>query len=229
MMLQQIDKKNKLLLYLFFLFFLSTTNNIYLKNLDLINIDILNIKVTGLNSNENEKISNELFEYVPKNIFFVGKEYFIDILENHNLIKSFSIKKKYPNTIHINIKEAEFLGLNIQDKKTNIIGSNGKFIDIKYKKKDLPYVFGNINIKQFLELINIINKSKFNINEIKEFYYFQSDRWDIKIIDEKLIKLPKDNLLITLNNAFEIINDENFLNIKILDLRIPNQIITTNE
>ena len=56
-MLQQIDKKQKLFVYLFFLILLTTYNNLSLSNSEYLKLEINQIKVSGLNNENNFEIS----------------------------------------------------------------------------------------------------------------------------------------------------------------------------
>ena len=229
-MLQQIDKKKKLFIYLFFLLLLTTINNLSLSNYEYLELKINQIKVFGLNSENNLKISEEFnkLEY-QKNIFFISKGYFTNILEKNNLIHSFKVTKIYPNSIEVRVKKTELLAVTDRNNKKFFIGSNGKLINFASYNKNLPYVFGKIKIKDFIELKKIIAKSKFNFKEISELYFFPSGRWDIKNNKGILIKLPETNLLKALNLAYHITTNETFKNDKIIDLRIYNYVISTNE
>jgi len=229
-MLQQIDKKQKLFIYLFFLLLLTTFNNLSLSNSEYLKLKINQIKVSGLNSENNLKISEEFNKLVyQKNIFFISKDHFINILEKNNLIHSFKVTKIYPNSIEVQVKKTELLAVTDHNNKKFFIGSNGKLINFESYNKSLPYVFGKIKIKDFIEFKKIIAKSKFNFEEISELYFFPSGRWDIKNNKGILIKLPETNLLKALNLAYHITINEIFKNDKVIDLRIYNHVISTNE
>ena len=229
-MLQQIDKKQKLFIYLFFLLLLTTFNNLSLSNSEYLKLKINQIKVSGLNSENNFKISEEFNKLVyQKNIFFISKDHFINILEKNNLIHSFKVTKIYPNSIEVQVKKTELLAVTDRNNKKFFIGSNGKLINFESYNKSLPYVFGKIKIKDFIEFKKIIVKSKFNFEEISELYFFPSGRWDIKNNKGILIKLPETNLLKALNLAYHITINEIFKNDKVIDLRIYNHVISTNE
>ena len=229
-MLQQIDKKQKLFIYLFFLLLLTTFNNLSLINSEYLKLKINQIKVFGLNSENNLKISEEFNKLVyQKNIFFISKDHFINILEKNNLIHSFKVTKIYPNSIEVQVKKTELLAVTNHNNKKFFIGSNGKLINFESYNKSLPYVFGKIKIKDFIEFKKIIAKSKFNFEEISELYFFPSGRWDIKNNKGILIKLPEKNLLKALNLAYHITINEIFKNDKVIDLRIYNHVISTNE
>jgi len=229
-MLQQIDKKKKLFIYLFLLFLLTTINNLSLSNSEYLKLKINQIKVSGLNSENNLEISEEFKRLIDqKNLFFINKDYFGNILKKNNLIHSYKVKKIYPNSVDIKIKKTEFLAITNHNKKKFFIGSNGKLINFEFSNNKLPYVFGKINIENFIKFTKIIDKSKFNFKEISELYFFPSGRWDIKNNKGILIKLPETNLLKALNLAYHITISETFKNDKIIDLRIYNNVVSTNE
>ena len=78
-------------------------------------------------------------------------------------------------------------------------------------------------------LKKIIDESKFQFEQIESFYYFPSNRWDIKTKDGFLIKLPEKNIAESLKFVTLIKIKEEFKDKKIIDLRISNQIVLSNE
>ena len=228
-MLQRIDKKNKIYIYLFIFFLLSTFNNIQIINSSFLKFNIDQIKVSGLSEKNNLEITKEIKKKLIENIFLIKKEFLLKILEKNNLINSFQIKKIYPNTIEVKIKKAEFLGITNIDGNLFFIGSNGKLIHYNESVKNLPYVFGKINVNDFIKFVKFVKKSKFDFNKIKEIYFFPSGRWDIKTLDDKLFKLPMKNIEFKLNLIYELYKNEQFKNEKVIDLRFKKKIISTNE
>lgn len=228
-MLQKIDKKNKVYIYLFIFFLLSTLNNIHFTNSHFLKFNVDNIQVSGLSEKNNLQTTKEIKKILFENIFLVKKEVLLKTLEKNNLISSFEIKKIYPNTIQVKIKKTEFLGITNIDGNFFFIGSNGKFIDYENTQKNLPYVFGKVDPYSFIEFVKIVKKSKFDLNIVKEFYFFPSERWDIKTKDNKLFKLPSENLELNLNLIYNVLKNEEFKDKKIIDLRFSNKIISTNE
>ena len=226
---QQIDKKRKLYIYLFLLIFLTTINNLPLINSGYLKLKINQIKVSGLSDENNFKILKDLDELISQNIFFANKYYFLSILEKNNLIHSFKIKKIYPNSIEVQIKKADLLAITNFNEKKFFIGSNGKLIDYDSSNTNLPYVFGKVKTVDFINFVKIIEQSKFNFKEISEMYFYPSGRWDIKNKHGILFKLPKKNLIKSLNIAYRIIDNEKLKNSKIIDLRISNHIVSTDE
>tara|TARA_B110000196_G_scaffold317740_1_gene331504 strand:+ start:770 stop:1456 length:687 start_codon:yes stop_codon:yes gene_type:complete len=226
---QLIDKKKKLFLYLSLLFLLTTFNNLSLINSENIKLKIQKINVSGLSELENLNISKNLNKLMYQNIFYLKKNYFINILEANNLVHSFVIKKIYPNSIDIKIEKTKFLAITHFNKEKFLIGANGKLIKFDTYKETLPYFFGKLDIDDFIRFSKILNKSKLDFKEISEIYFFPSGRWNIKNRKGTLFKLPKKNLIDSLNFVYQINKSHSMNNFKIIDLRIPGKIISLNE
>ena len=224
-MLQSIVRHNRLFLYIILLIILSTINNIRLNNLNIFKLNIKTIKVEGLSVENNKEINKNLDYLLYQNLFFINKDFLINLLNEHNLIHSFSIKKNYPDALEVKIKKTEFIAITHFEDKKFLIGANGKLIDYIDHKIKLPYVFGNIDIKEFILFIDTVDASQFNSKNLKEVYFFPSGRWDIKNEKGVIFKLPKDNLNDALNLSQKIFNTKKFTANSIIDLRISGQII----
>ncbi len=229
MMHQKIDKKNKLYIYLFIFLLLSTLNNQKIIKSKLFDFNINQVKVSGLSEKNNLLILKDIQKFILGNIFSLKKEFFLEILKKNNLISSFEIKKIYPNTLEVKIEKTEFLGVTNVNGNYFFIGSNGKLINYNNLEKNLPYVFGKVNINKYIEFVKTVKKSNFKFNKIKEIYFFPSGRWDIKTKDDRLLKLPMENLISQLNSVEKVSKNEKFQSVKIIDLRFKNKIIITNE
>ena len=92
----------------------------------------------------------------------------------------------------------------------------------------MPFIFGNFEIKKFLNLKKIIDQTNLNYNNIKNFYSFPSGRWDIEMISGVIIKLPITRIKESLNLSIDLLDNKEFRNIKILDIRQKNQIVTND-
>jgi len=184
-MLQQIDKKQKLFIYLFFLLLLTTFNNLSLSNSEYLKLKINQIKVSGLNSENNLKIFEEFNKLVyQKNIFFISKDHFINILEKNNLIHSFKVTKIYPNSIEVQVKKTELLAVTDRNNKKFFIGSNGKLINFESYNKSLPYVFGKIKIKDFIKLKKLLLNLNLILKKFQNYIFFLLVGGTLKIIKE---------------------------------------------
>jgi hypothetical protein len=223
MMHQRTNRK--IIVYLFIFAILASVNNFKYINLQLFKIDLINI--TGLNDTENSNLFEKITNYKKKNIFFIDNLEISKNINSNNLVEKFWVFKEYPSTININLIKTNFLGITKINNIDYFIGSNGKLIKKGNDQViDLPFIFGSIDANDFLILKQIFDKSNFDAGEIENFYYFKSNRWDIKTKKGLIIRLPSEINVNLLNTVNQIIEDENFKNIKILDFRQTNQIIT---
>ncbi len=221
MMHQQ--KGKKIFVYLFLFLIVGSINNTsFIKNKF---NNIKNIKISGLNENENLNLLENIMSLNLENIFFLNGNEISKIINSNSLVENYEIFKIYPNTIDIKIKKTNFLGKINRNGKFFLIGSNGKLSDIKFSDKELPFIFGKPEINEFIKFTDIIEQSKFSLSQIKNLFFFPSKRWDLELNNNIILKLSKDHTELSLNQSFEILNDNNFKDIKIVDARIKNQII----
>ena len=219
-MLQQINKK--IIFYISLVIILGTFNNKNLKNFDLPKINMVNIEGIEFNDNEYLKIMNLI---KLNNLLSIQKSQIKEILNSNNLIEEYEVFKKYPSSLEIRIEKTNFLASTNINGKNYLVGSNGKLINTKDYSQNLPFIFGNFETEKFLEFKNIILQTDFKYNNIKNFYYFPSGRWDIEMISGVLIKLPITGIKESLNLSIDLLEDIEFSNIKILDIRQKNQIV----
>ena len=174
--------------------------------------------------NSDEIIQNLNFLY-RENLFFLNLKDIKKNLKNETFIESFSLKKIYPNILKITIVEKKPVVVLQNKKKKFYISDKGDFIDFQDIEvyRNLPTVFGNG--KFFYSLYQDLQNIKFPLETIKSFYFFESGRWDLVMYDDKMIKLPIKDYLVSLKNYMESRNNSNFNNYKIFDYRIKDQLI----
>ena len=149
-------------------------------------------------------------------------------MNSNNLIETYSVFKKYPSTIELEVKETNYLALISKNGKNYFFGSNGKLIEVKYDNLELPFIYGNFKKTDFFELKEILEIFQFEFQNIKNLFYFPSGRWDIEMKSGILIKFPKKKLKDSIELSLKILKENNFQNIKTLDLR-QNNLIIINE
>jgi cell division protein FtsQ len=221
---QLIDKKNKVIIYIIFLILLSTVVNKTHEKQNNYPILINKIDVIGLSADNNLRIVNKLDEFFYKNIFFINKKKINQIISEHTIIDKYYVKKIYPRKLNIKIEQAKFIA-KVSGNSQLLVGSNGKIITNEVSNETLPYIFGEFDSKKFLEFKKNIDRSKFNIKDFKSIFFYPSNRWDVLTIDDILIKLPENNFLESLSLAYKILKDDQFINKKIIDLRIKNHLV----
>ena len=228
-MLQSISKK-KIYFYLLILLLLSSTFNFNIiskfKKLNLVN----NINIVGLDNKEMAILEKNLEIFKKKNIFLINKEEVNKRLNKNSFLDDYTIIKILPSKLLIKVKKTDFVGSTIFEGEKYYIGKNGKLTNTTLVEKqfNLPQVFGNFQVNELLKLNKILNLNGFNLNKIKKYYYFKSDRWDIKYNDNTVIMLPSYNLEKSLKNYISFVKKKKIIPGQIIDLRIKNKIILSN-
>ena len=222
-MLQKLDKKNYIFFLLIVFLILSSTHNSNFKYNNFFNVK--KIEVVGLNKTDNAFLENEFTDLVGSNIFTLNKKSF-ELINSVNRIKSYNIKKIYPNQVNVYLESAKAIGFVKNMNELVILGNNGKIIEPETLPKNIPEVTGTNDMKKIFQTIEIIKKSDFDIRKIKKINFFPSKRIDIELENKKKIKFPINLKIDDLNFGFRVINDKKFNQVKIIDLRIPNKVIT---
>tara|TARA_B100000700_G_C14919967_1_gene796573 strand:+ start:409 stop:1080 length:672 start_codon:yes stop_codon:yes gene_type:complete len=218
-----LRKGKKFLVYFLLLISLSSINNFELKDFKF--FKNVNIEISGFNSEENKSLLEKIKKINLKNIFFLKSKEIDQIIKSNSLIEKYSITRIYPSTIYIKIYKTNFLARIKSENQIYLVGSNGKLSKNNFAKDNLPFIFGSPDIAEFLKFKDIIDDSKLSYEDVKNIYFFSSKRWDLKLKNNILIKLPKIITTDFLNDLIEFINNDHMNDILIVDARIKNQII----
>ena len=222
---QSKGKKNKIIIYLLFLFILSTTSAKFINDQKALSSSVSKINITGLSEKKNLEILSNLNNFLYESIFVISKNEIKKILEKNNIIQEFSIKKIYPSTLNIEIKPTKFIA-RVFNNGQYLVGANGKLIEDKNNNELLPYIFGEFNSLDFLSFKQNIEKSIFSFSNLKTLYIFPSGRWDILTNNDILINLPQEHIVASLNLSKKLIDNDNFKDNKFIDLRVRNHLVT---
>ena len=213
----------KIIIYLLLFCFLVSINNISLMNFSFPKIN--KIEIIGLNLNERNKIKSIINDANFKNIFNLDKQYLKEKIDSINIIEHFEIFKNYPSTLKIFVKETKILAQTKKNSSNYFIGSNGKLILNDFSSSSLPFVFGDLNVEEFLNFKNEVDKSNFDFQKIIKLYYFKSKRWDIKTSEGYLVKLSRNDVKKDLNLFVRLSNENKLKDEFVIDFRQKDQII----
>ena len=217
-------KSKQILLYFFLLFFFGSITNLTFQNTQLFNLK--KIIVSGLDEKENENLKKKIYNLKLKNIFFINENKIKNVVEINSLIESYKISKIYPSTLDIKINKTDLLAKINKNGKILFLGSNGKLSEIFSHDKKLPFIFGKPKIQEFLDFKKVLDESKFSYNEVKNFYFFPSKRWDVELRNNIILKLPRYNSKTSLDHVFDFLALKNLKNNFTVDARVKNQIIS---
>ena len=229
-MLQSINKY-KIYFYLFLLIFLSSIFNFQILEKYKDKFRIKKVNINGLSYNEKKLLEKELNYLKNINIFKLDEEKILEKLYKFNFLEKIYVNKVMPSSINFNLAKTTILAKTVINGEIFYIGQNGKFIHSYQllEKNITTSVFGEFDIDQFLSLQEILKKSQIDYNKIEKYYYFKNKRWDLFFSNGLTLKLPSKNMEESIRIYKQLYEVDNLVNIKIVDLRVPDQIIITQK
>jgi cell division septal protein FtsQ len=225
-----MTKTYKIIILLFSFIFLTTYTP---KNLNITNKEKNNFfKIKKIEVTNNYKIKesivfNRLNHLYNKNIIFLTNKDVLTYLLDLDYLERIEIKKKYPDTIVIKISETEPLAILYRENKKYVLDSLSNLIVLEesLNEKKLPKVFGLKAENDFINFFNQLTSNKFPKNRIKSYTYFQINRWDLKLVNDQIIKFPAEKRKEAIQQSVELLEREDFKKYKVIDLRIDGKIV----
>ena len=223
-MLQLIGKyiNNLLLILLLLLILIIVTVLTFIPSLANNFVTIKEIEIQGSSYSDQDLIKSIVKEYREKSLInFPIKEYKLKI-EKLDWIKRASIKRKFPDILHVSVIEnmpyAIFIdGINkyLIDDDGEIISSNAN--DSKYLQ--LLKVTGSNGNKNFSDLIREININYPKIlSMIIEVEFVENRRWNLILKKNIKIKLPEKNSSYQLVKLKQLQQDQKLFNSNVLEI-----------
>jgi len=172
-------------------------------------------------------INEKLSEIYNKNIFLIKRKDTEKLLKDIDFLKKIEVKKKYPNTLVVKIFETKPIAILFKNKTKYLLDNSSNLISFKENMNfyQLPSVFGDEAENNFVYFFNQLENNSFPINKIKNFYYFQIGRWDLQLLNNKIIKFPYNNTENAIKESIELLDRKDFKNYNIIDLRVVGKII----
>ena len=215
--------KKRTIIALVLLSLLSTISFQYKIPLEKFHLKEINIENNNLV--EEKELKKSLAPIYNKNLFFLKRKQIEKLLVQNSFIESFEVKKKYPNILKIKIFEKRPIAVLLNKKNKYYLSEKIDLIQFKNLKnyENLPYIYETK--KDFKILYNNLIEINFPFDEIKKYKFYETNRWDLQLRDDKIIKLPSKNYIKNLENYLNLKNKNNFKKYKVFDYRIKNQLI----
>jgi len=220
-----------ILLFLSFIFLTTYTPNKVLsfnKNKNFF-FNIENIKISNNKIIKKADIYEKLKNVYKKNILFISHEDIEKPLKTTSFLEKIEVKKKYPNTILIKIYETKPVGIITKNNTKYIIDTLSNLIDINTYtgsiNSEFPNIFGKDAEKDFVNFHKDLKNNNFPTNKIKNYYYFQINRWDVQLLNDVTLKFPSKKREESIIKSVELLNRDDFKKYKVIDLRIHGKII----
>ena len=123
--------------------------------------------------------------------------------------------------------ETKPVAILFKNKNKFILDSSSNLIPLEDNKfKDnFPNVFGNNAEQDFINFSKQLKNNNFPIKRVKNFYYFQIDRWDLQLFNKQIIKFPPNERPKAIQQSVELLERDDFKNYNIIDLRIHGKVV----
>jgi len=187
---------------------------------------ILEIKIENNSILEDQELIKVFSFLYNENLIFLNSNKLEKRIDKINFIEKLEIKKIFPDKLVIKVFEKKPIAILIdKNKKKFYVGKKIDLIEHRkiLKYENLPIILGEL--ESFKILFNNLNKINFPTEKILSYRHFDVNRWDIEMIDKKILKLPEKNYTNGLINFMSIIDKTNFEKYKIFDYRLNNQLI----
>lgn len=220
---QLIDKKKKIYFYIFFLILLSTPLNLKYNSFIKEIFKIKNIKVFP-----NELVFEEVYNLFNQNIFKLNNSNLKNFLNKYTHLKSIEIKKIYPDTLEVLITKSSPIAIIDNQITFTYLGDNGKVFKDNIEYNSIPILKGELDIDDAIVVLNLLDKSLYKLEDIKEIIFFPTKRINIILNDDKILKFPIYIDLKYINKTYDFLQSIK-TGKQVIDFRILGKIILKNE
>jgi cell division septal protein FtsQ len=187
------------------------------------NYQLKNVEINSLQIINKSEVNNIVNQYYNQSIFLLPLEEISNSINQISWVKNVNLSTNFNNQLNVEIIEYKPIGLLFYNNQLFYFAKNGKIID-KFREeinKNLIIFYGNQASKEAFNFLNIINKTE-TINMIKESYYINERRWDVKLQNNIVLNLSEINIEESLKNYIKLIkkfNNSDVIKIKSIDLR----------
>jgi cell division septal protein FtsQ len=187
------------------------------------NYQLKNIEINSLQRINKSEVNNIINQYYNQSIFLLPLEEISKSINQLSWVKNVNLSTNFNNKLNVEIFEYEPIGLLFYNNQLFYFSKNGKIID-KFRdgiNESLIIFYGNQASMAAYKFLNIINKTE-AVNIIKEGYYINERRWDIRLHNNIVLNLSEINIEDSLKNYIKLIkkfNNSDIIKIKSIDLR----------
>ena len=203
---------------------------VFLKFPSLLNnsFQIKNVIIEGSEKSNISEIENNVTEF-KGNLIGLNFNSIKEIVESSEWVKRASIKKVLPSTLKINVTENDPYAIYFQEGKSFLIDLDGSIIteiNLNNYEDDLLFVRGEHSPELLEQLIRDISIAFPNLTQtLKEVEFIEKRRWNLKLNNKLLVKLPDENIQQSLKNLKQLFEEQEVMesNIIEIDLRIQGR------
>ena len=187
------------------------------------------IKISKLKHlNENE-ILEHFDTYQGKSIFLIPLQTITNKISKNKWIKELKINSNYKNSIYVFVDEEKPFA--IYDNSSQMVLFSENLVALKILKQNnkflkLPIFYGPNSLNNSKELFKNLNPDLKKM--IKSATFIENRRWDLKLLNNIIIKLPEQNIEKALKKYEKIhlnFSNNDLTEIESIDLRVMKKAI----
>ena len=189
---------------------------------------IKNVIIEGSEKSNISEIENNVTEF-KGNLISLNFNSIKEIVESSEWVKRASIKKVLPSTLKINVIENDPYAIYFQEGKSFLIDLDGSIIteiNLNNYEDELLFVRGENSPELLEQLIRDISIAFPNLTQtLEEVEFIEKRRWNLKLNNKLLVKLPDENIQQSLKNLKQLFEEQEVMesNIIEIDLRIQGR------
>ena len=214
-------------LYLNFNKFNNVTSELIQEYSNKYNYNLKKIQVTGLTNLNKDEILIFFNKFKNNSIFLVSVKEISNEIKKNKWIQEVNIRNDYKNTLTVNIKEETPIGIYENNNQKILFSKNLAILEILGKNHDFENLITFYGENSIINSKNLILKIDQDIlTKIKTATFIKNRRWNIKLKNMIILKLPETNLEKAMENYKKIysnLSNKDLKDIEIIDLRIINQ------
>ncbi len=188
------------------------------------NYQLINFEINSLNRVAKSEVLNVVEKYYNNSIFLIPLEDISIAINDLIWVKSVNLSTNFKNTVNIEILEYIPVGLFFYNNQLFYFSSEGKIIDLADKNNGNFIIFhGKQVLQEANNFLKFLSKKRIlNMITIKEAYYINERRWDIKLDNEILLNLSEKNIeesIVNYIKLLEKLDKSDVISINKIDLR----------
>ena len=188
-----------------------------------------NVKINNLKNLEEVELLNYISKYRGKSIFLVPLKKIVQDINTINWVENIKVKSNYKNTLYFFVDEEEPIGVFVNNNQNILFSKN--FVILEIIKNDIRFsnlirFYGKNSINHSKILFSKLEKNF--LSNIKSATLIGDRRWNLKLHNSIILKLPEANMEKAIKNYKKIyanLSNKELKDIYSIDLRINSQAI----
>jgi len=187
------------------------------------NYQLKNVEINSLQRINKFEVNDIINQHFSQSIFLLPLEDISNSINQLSWAKDVNLSTNFIDKLNVEIFEYKPIGLLFYNNQLFYFSKDGKIID-KFREEineSLIIFYGKQALKEAHNFLNVINKTE-TVNMIKEAYYINERRWNVKLHNNILLNLSEINIEQSFKNYIKLIkkfNDSDIITIKSIDLR----------